>query len=179
MAKLKSILFITLLCFNFAITAQEEQIHQKINDDIYHNFSKAFETLDYQLFSSIHSKDMIRISGNGGEIKDAATYLEGYQKRWSDANSKPAPIDFRLFERILSESVVSDRGIYRVTYTNDSDNQKKYSYGQFHLLLRLENDTWKISIDYDSNENKSIDKESYDTAFPLSAYKKHWKSHKK
>ena len=141
---------------------------------MYGNFSEAFAAKNYDLFASIHSKEMIRVSGNGGDIKDVKTYLEGYQKRWSDANRKPTPIDFRLLERITSDSLVSDRGIYRVTYQNDA-SEIKYSYGEFHVLLKLEENHWKIIMDYDSDENKSINKESFDNAFSLTEYKKYWK----
>ncbi len=169
-----SILLIFVLTIIHTISAQDESIHAKINDDMYGNFSKAYATMDYDLFASIHSKDMIRISGDGGKIKNVKTYLKGYQKRWSDPKRKPAPIDFRLFERVYSDSLVSDRGVYRVTYTDDK-NKSRYSYGQFHVLLRLENDNWRVLTDYDSNEGKSINKDSYGNAFPLSEYKKYWK----
>ncbi len=168
------VVLVALLYSTFDILAQEAAIHDKINADMYGNFSKAYQTLDYDLFATIHSKEMIRISGNGGEIKNVKTYLKEYQKRWGDPNTKAAPIDFRLFERVYSDSLVSDRGIYRVTYTDDTA-QIKYSYGQFHVVLKLEDAHWKIWIDYDSNENNSINKERYDAAFPLSAYKKYWK----
>ncbi|WP_438424422.1 hypothetical protein [Aquimarina macrocephali] len=175
MSKFKIIAaLITFLFFIHVAVAQEDAIHEKINADMYGNFSKAFETLDYNLFASIHSKEMIRISGNGGKIEKAIVYLKGYQKRWSVASRKPAPIDFRLFERIYSNSLVSDRGIYRVAYIDDN-NQTKHSYGQFHVVLKMEDGDWKIWIDYDSNENKSINKDSYDTAFSISEYKKYWK----
>ncbi|MBQ0734094.1 YybH family protein [Aquimarina celericrescens] len=166
---------IIILCFTQVMMAQSELIHQKINQDMYGNFSEAFATLDYDLFASIHSQEMIRVSGNGGEIKDWKTYLEGYKKRWSDPSQKSALIDFRLLERITSDSLVSDRGIYRVTYPNNS-GKTKYSYGKFHVLLRLEDNYWKIIMDYDSDENKSIDKESFEIAFPLSEYKKYVKN---
>lgn len=168
------IIKIFFIVFVTQISAQENALHQKINKDMYENFSKAFETLDYKIFASIHSKEMIRISGNGGEIKNAKLYLEGYQKRWSDSSRKPAPIDFRLLERVTSDSLASDRGIYRVTYTNDQ-NETKYSYGKFHVILKLEDGNWKIVMDYDSDENKTINKTSYDAAFSLSEYKKYWK----
>ncbi len=173
----KNIFTITLifLCFAQVITAQHESLHNKINHDMYENFSEAFATLNYDLFASIHSKEMIRISGgNGGEIKDVKTYLEGYKKRWSNSTQKSAPIDFRLLERVTSDSLVSDRGIYRVTYVNDA-GETQYSYGKFHVLLKLEDTQWKIIMDYDSDENKSIDKQSFDNAFSLSDYKKYWK----
>ncbi|MFD2564772.1 hypothetical protein [Aquimarina rubra] len=154
--------------------SQEEQLHQKINQDMYGKFSEAFQKLDFSLFESIHSKEMIRISGNGGEIKNVKAYLKGYKKRWGDPKTKPSPISFRLFERITSDSLVSDRGIYRGTYKNDKDETKHF-YGQFHLLLQLENDFWKILIDYDSDENNTINQASYENAFALTDYKKYWK----
>lgn len=171
----KKVLIILIISNINFLSAQQEELHQKINQDMYGNFSKAYSTLDYPLFESIHSEEMIRITGgNGGEIKNVKKYLENSKKRWSNPKTKAAPIDFRLFERVTSDSLVSDRGIYRVTYKNDT-GETNYSYGQFHVLLRLENGSWKILIDYDSNENNTIDKRSFDNAFSLSEYKKYWK----
>jgi hypothetical protein len=172
--KIIPIVLVTFLSVIHLTIAQEDAIHKKINADMYGKFSKAFKTLDYDLFASIHSKEMIRISGNGGEIKKASAYLKGYQKRWNVPSKKPVPIDFRLFERVYSDSLVSDRGIYRATYIDDN-NQTKYSYGQFHVVLKKEDKSWKIWIDYDSDENKTINKDNYDTAFSISEYKKYWK----
>ncbi len=174
-SKIKMFFILTLLSYysNLDCIAQESAIHEKINADMYGNFSKAFETLDFNLFASIHSNDMIRISGNGGEIKDVKAYLNGYKERWSSSNKKPTLIDFRLFERIYSDTLVSDRGIYRVSYTNDDKIQ--YSYGQFHVILKMVKGFWKIWIDYDSNQNKTINKNSYINAFLLSEHKKYLK----
>jgi len=74
------IIFVVLFIFNTIhfVSAQAALLHKKINQDMYGNFSEAFKKLDYSLFASIHSKEMIRISGNGGEIKNVKKYLEGY-----------------------------------------------------------------------------------------------------
>ncbi len=172
--KITLVVIFFVACFNNSTNAQKATIHDKINADIYLKFSEAFETLDYDLFASIHSEDMIRIAGNAGEIKIAKTYLEEYKKRWDTPNKNPPIINFRLFERVLSDSIVSDRGIYKVTYTNKK-KQRKNSFGQFHILFKLENKNWKIILDYDSNENKRINGDSYNEAFALSDFKKYWK----
>ncbi len=166
---------LTFLFLTFYSYGQEELFHQKINQDMYGNFSEAFKNLDYSLFASIHSKEMIRISGSGGEIKKVQDYLNGYKKRWKNPKTTVSIISFRLLERITSDTLVSDRGIYRASYTNDK-NEKKFFYGKFHVLLRLENNTWKILIDYDSDEKGTINQQSYDAAFSLSNYKKYWKN---
>ncbi len=167
--------FLLLLCCIHVSFSQQNVIHDKINTDIYNTFSKAYQTLDYALFASIHSKKMIRIAGDGGTIKNATEYLKGYEKRWSDPKRTPASIDFRLFERIVSDSLVSDRGIYKVSY-KDSLQNVRHSYGQFHVLLRLINKSWKITIDYDSNEKNTINEKSYLNAFALSDHTKYSKT---
>ncbi|WP_378173044.1 hypothetical protein [Aquimarina sp. SS2-1] len=173
-ATTKKLFMIFVLGCVFFLSAQDEKFHQKINQDMYGNFSEAFQKLDFTLFESIHSKKMIRISGGeGGEIRSVKEYLAGYKKRWNDPKKKASPIHFRLFERITSDSIVSDRGIYRVTYKNDQ-GETEYSYGQFHVLLQLENGFWKILIDYDANENNTINKTSYDKAYQLSDYQNYW-----
>ena len=55
-----------------------------INNQVWENFSKAFETLDANLFASLHHQDFIRLSGNGKQIKYKAAYIEGYNTRWQD-----------------------------------------------------------------------------------------------
>lgn len=176
MIVLKNTAYLIVFVFGvYTINAQESSIHDKINLDMYDNFSKAYKTSDYNLFASIHSKEMIRVSGDGGSIKKVDQYLKGYQKRWSVPKKNPPSIDFRLLERVHSDSLVSDRGIYKVTYTSE-DNQTTYSYGKFHVILKLEDGNWKIALDYDSNENKSITKTSFDNAFTLSEYSKYCKN---
>ncbi|MCK8524032.1 DUF4440 domain-containing protein [Aquimarina sp. D1M17] len=164
--------FILSIVFTKDIAAQKAALHDKINEDMYKNFSQAYANSDYELFASIHNSDMLRISGNGGEIKSVDQYLEGYKKRWSTPSKNSIKIEFRLFERILSDTIVSDRGIYKVTYISDK-NETQYSYGKFHVLLRLEDEQWKILMDYDSNENKTVTEETFLAAYALKAYEKY------
>ena len=59
-----------------------------INSQIWSNFTKSFETLDYQLFESLHSNDLIRINGDIKSIKTKETYLKGYKNRWGNGSLK-------------------------------------------------------------------------------------------
>lgn len=126
-----------------------------INSQIWSNFTKSFENLDYQLFESLHSNDLIRV--NGGDyksIRNKEAYLEDYKNRWENASLKQT-ITFRFLERISKNGMASERGVYKFTINPGSETQKLY-YGKFHVILRKKEGLWKILIDYDFSENESI-----------------------
>ena len=54
-------LFITLFLLSYVLQAQENKCLKTINDQIWSNFTKAFETFDYELFSSLHSENLVRV----------------------------------------------------------------------------------------------------------------------
>lgn len=148
------------------ITAFGQQHKQRllnINKDVWQPFTKAFETYDNMLFKSIHCEDLIRISGNSKHIKDIDDYMLSYNS-WDTTTDRKQTISFRFIERITSDNKASERGIYRLTVNVGTDEEQSY-YGKFHVLLRKENDTWKIAMDYDSNEGNTINEESYLEAF--------------
>ncbi len=149
---------------------QDHPLHQ-INQQVYANFSKAFDQADIALFKSIHSKDLIRIGSWSQRIRHFDEYMEGYEKRWSNPNFKPSAIEFRFLERIYSDTLASERGIYKTT-SNKNTPQEKSSYGKFHVLLIKEDGKWKFLMDYDSNEGNTIDENSYQAAYPIDDVKR-------
>ncbi|GAA3625860.1 DUF4440 domain-containing protein [Flavivirga jejuensis] len=156
-----------LLFINQAISQNYNDL-KEINSQIWNKFSKSFETVDYQLFESLHSDDLIRV--NGGDyksIRNKEAYLEGYKNRWSNQALRQS-ISFRFLERVCKDGMASERGIYKFIINPGSENQKLY-YGVFHVILRKEDNLWKILIDYDSSENESINEIEilYKEAFAL------------
>ncbi|NNC50198.1 MAG: nuclear transport factor 2 family protein [Flaviramulus sp.] len=142
-----------------------------INIDIWSNFTKAFEELDYELFSSLHCDDLVRVSGDSKSIKSKAVYIDGYKSRWTNQSIKRT-ISFRFLERICNDKTASERGIYKLTIYPDSPNEKSY-YGKFHVLLKKENGSWKILVDYDSSESNTIDESTFNEAFALDDFDKY------
>lgn len=142
-----------------------------INSQIWSNFTKSFETLDYQLFESLHSNDLIRVNGDIKSIKTKEAYLKGYKNRWENGSLKQT-ISFRFLERISKDSMSSEHGIYKFTRDLDTQNEKSY-YGKFHVILKKEENLWKILIDYDSTENESINEIPYNNAFALDDFDKY------
>ncbi|NMH89430.1 DUF4440 domain-containing protein [Flavivirga algicola] len=168
-----------LICFIcLIILSGNKTIAQNIDDlkdinvQIWSNFKKSFESLDYKLFESLHSNDLIRVNGgNYKSIRNKDAYLGNYKERWKN-NSLKQTISFRFLERISKDGMASERGFYKFTINPDSENQKSY-YGKFHVILRKEESLWKILIDYDSTENESIDEVSYNNAFAMNDFEKY------
>lgn len=163
-------LFITLFLFSYVLQAQENKCLKTINDQIWSNFTKAFETFDYELFSSLHSENLVRVSGNSKLLRNKKDYISGYENRWTN-NKTPQTISFRFIERICNEQQASERGIYKLTVNTGLSNEQSY-YGKFHVIMIKENNQWKFLVDYDSNEGNTINEKSYKNAFAIDDFKK-------
>ncbi len=164
------ILVLCLFTFNFSYTQNEKHL-KSINEQVWEPFTKAFETFDYELFGSIHRTDLVRISGDGKRIKAFPDYIDGYKKRWQNKKGEQT-ISFRFFERITTDELASERGIYKLTVNLNTAEQKSY-YGQFHVLLKNTNGQWKLIMDYDSSEKSSINEASYAAAFSIDDFEKY------
>jgi len=158
------------MSLNFCYS-QEHKTLKEINSQVWKTFTKAFETYDYTLFSSIHSPNLIRINGDGKSIKLFPEYIEGYKNRWSNKNENQT-ISFRFLERIANKDYASERGIYKLTVNLNTVNERSY-YGKFHVLLKREDELWKLIMDYDSSELNTINEASYNAAFAIDDYKKY------
>jgi len=97
-------------------------------------------------------------------------YLNGYIPRWENATNSQT-ISFRFLERICNNDKASERGIYKFTVHLNSDKEQSY-YGKFHVILSKEESVWKILVDYDSSENKTINEVSYSNAFAIDDFEK-------
>ncbi|MCF7561676.1 nuclear transport factor 2 family protein [Sabulilitoribacter multivorans] len=169
--KILTIYISLFLCFGNIVTSQETNHLKAINTDVWSPFTKAFETFDYILFASIHSEDLVRVSGDSKNVKGKTTYIEGYKKRWVNKNSNQT-ISFRFLERIANDISASERGIYKLTVNPNTANEQSY-YGKFHVILRKENGTWKLLVDYDSSESNTINETSYNEAFAIDDFDKY------
>ncbi|GAB1857771.1 hypothetical protein MHTCC0001_26080 [Flavobacteriaceae bacterium MHTCC 0001] len=164
-------LFLLILFFTFSnVYAQKESL-KDINTQVWANFTKSYESLDHVRFASIHSDDLIRVSGDSKKIKNKEEYIDGYKKWWTD-NSLKQTISFRFLERIYSENKASERGIYKLTQNPGTEDEKSF-YGKFHVILTKENKKWKILMDYDSSESDTIDELSYKNASAIDDFLKY------
>ncbi len=150
------------------IQAQTKEHLQQINHEVYSKFYMAFDSLDYSLMAEIHAKDLVRIPANQKVILDYESYINGYKKSFQEAKMKneTRSISLRFFERIVDDSVASDRGVYKFSLNKNTPEEINY-YGQFQVLLVKREGKWKILMDYDSNENNTIDEDDFQAAFAI------------
>lgn len=157
----KLVLFtLFLVVFTHQGNSQSLNNLKEINE-IWEKFYQAFDSLDYKPMAEIHSKTLVRISG-GKRIMDYETYINSYKTRFKKAkeNNTSNEISLRFFERVSNDFSASERGIYKLTITDDQGNKRTY-YGQFHVVFKKEDGKWRILVDYDSNEENTIGEKDY------------------
>lgn len=164
------ILFAILLLHSQVLKAQVlEKSLKEINQDIWIPFKEAFAGNQAEKFLSLHSKDLTRASGK--EIFNFSQYAENQKKSFQNFIQEgiKLEIDFRFLERIANETQASERGIYATTIKT-KEGQSNVYYGKFHVILRKEKGIWKILVDYDSNENGTIQADDFKKAFKMDAF---------
>jgi len=163
MKSFKLTLFCLVICFQ--INAQKTEALKEINKQIWQPFTTAFETSNYEMFGSIHSPMLLRVSGDQKTIRFFESYIGGYKTRWENSKRKQT-ISFRFIERIPNDDFASERGIYKLTVDLGSEQERSF-YGQFHVLHKKIDGRWKIILDYDSSENNTINEASYTAAYAI------------
>jgi uncharacterized protein (TIGR02246 family) len=151
-----------LLTLTFAAQAQHE-----IDEQVWKPFIKAFNTRDTPAFMAVHSKDLARIPRDGKAI----TTFAQYQKQNEDGNKRAAAdtrmtIELRFIERVASETQAYDVGIYKTTVTTGKGASQSH-YGKFFVVLRKEDNRWKILVDSDSSEGGTISEKDFINAKPM------------
>lgn len=140
----------------------------ELNKDIWSPFSEAYATGDADKYLSLHSADFVRASRNGEHTTDLNGYAKGVLRSFNRnaINGGRTTIEFHFFERFASDITASERGIYKYTYYPLSGSPTS-GYGEFHVVSRKENGVWKILMDYDSDENGTIDEADFESGWAV------------
>jgi ketosteroid isomerase-like protein len=136
-----------------------------INEQVWKPFIKGFNEGNTELFMSVHSKDLVRSGRDSKQVLDWDQYnkqtTEWYSKRSAKYN-----IELHFTERISNDHQAIDVGVYKTSWST-ADGKSGVGYGRFHVVLRKENGTWKILVDTDSNEGKTIGEAQFIAAKPM------------
>lgn len=144
---------------------------KEINRDIWTPFAEAYATSNAEKYLALHTPDFIRATGGQwSEVKDLNGYGSSVRQDFAQKDRK-VEIAFTFFERVASESMATERGIYRYTLAN-SDGERQHFYGKFHVFLRKMGGTWKIAVDYDSNEDGSVGEADFAAGLPPEVFSK-------
>jgi hypothetical protein len=97
---------------------------------------------------------------------------EEYYKQTKTGNERRAGdkvklnIELHFTERINNANQAIDVGVYKTTWTA-ADGKSGAGYGRFHVVLRKESGTWKILVDTDSSEGRTIGETQFLAAKPM------------
>ncbi|MFW6227617.1 MAG: YybH family protein [Bacteroidota bacterium] len=154
-------IFLSVGCSGVLAQNNQENMAE-INRQVWYPFYKAYETLDAELFASLHDTAIFRIPADNKTIETYSEYISGLEN-WFAQNLKDnrqLNIEFRFFERINNNLTASERGIYKFSMRAPGTEEVVF-YGKFHVILQKENGVWKIRMDYDSNEGGTIGEDDY------------------
>jgi len=158
------------------IKAQSLKNLKDINNTVHLKFYQAFDSLDCSIMQSIHSKKSIRIPADRKNILNYKDYMDKYKHDFDNVkkNNGTLNISLRFFERLNNDSIASERGIYKFIINKGQKNEQIF-YGKFHVILVKEDNTWKILMDYDSNENNTIGEEDFNKAHGMNDFEQYLK----
>lgn len=125
---------------------------QEINEQIWKRFVQAYSDQDAEAFMKIHAEKLVRIP-IGYEVTRFEKYREQNELNFQRQKKEgiKIKIDFTFAFRTVTGGVAYEIGYYKVTSLKDGKTD--YYYGMFNVILRKENDTWRILSDADTGEN--------------------------
>lgn len=138
---------------------------KEINEQVWKPFIKGFNEGNTELFMNVHSKDLVRSGRDSKQVLDWDQYNK-QTAEWHSKRSAKYNIELRFTERINNDHQAIDVGVYKTSWSTP-DGKSGVGYGRFHVVLRKENDAWKILVDTDSNEGKTIGEAQFIAAKPM------------
>ena len=148
------------------LLSQDHKFTKEINEQVWMTFIRSFGSGEEELFKSVHSKDVVRVIQDAGQVFGYDHYFKktpgSLKAKWALWKKN---IELRFTPRISSEDKAFEVGFYRTTSINIQTGEQRKSFGRFHVLLRKENGIWKILMDADTGERAS--EESFNKASPL------------
>lgn len=154
-------LLISAFALVIFIGAHSQTDQQAINAQVWKPFVQAIMAQDVETFIQLHSKDLIRVERDSKQVMNYDQYKTGMEKSWPGWKRSIArdggtyTFELRFTERIANGEQAFEIGYFK-NETVNAKGEKQLSFGQFHVALRKEAGVWKILVDSDSDNNRSI-----------------------
>lgn len=156
---------VVLLLLFFSTTAFAQSAQKEINEQVWKPFIKGFSERNTEIFMGVHSKDLVRSPRDNKQVLNWETYYNETDT-WNKQAKGRLQIELHFSERINNENQAIDVGIYKTTSFSE-DGKSRVGYGRFHVVLRKEDNVWKILVDTDSNEGRTIGETQFAAAKPM------------
>ncbi len=158
-----------LLLLLFPATIKAQHLQQEINMQVWKPFMTAYQSFDTEKFMALHTKDVVRIPRDQKQIFTFADYKKNIarENQFNKNYNINASIEFRFTERIHQQTHAFETGIYKLNILKDNIGKSTSLYGRFRVILRKENNVWKIAVDEDSTEDNTISEKDFLAAKPM------------
>lgn len=163
----KHVLFIALVT-SFVMHSQDSaQIQKEIDLNLWKPFKAAFENLDAERLNALYADEVLRVTPGGIDTENL--FKKGNEERLGRhrQTNTSLQLDFWFDSRHTNAGTSYEVGFYRMTLTSSSEVQT--IYGQFHIVLKKEDGTWKIVQDWDTGAilGKELSKQDFDKKEPI------------
>lgn len=167
---MKRALFFLLLSSSALAQTQRHQL-EAINRDVWLPFMAAYAKQDAQAFMDLHTSDLVRVPADERVIRTRDQYAAGVAQWFTSATAEGQrfSIAFRFSERIVTEGVASERGVYALRIESAKGEARTY-YGRFHVIMKLAEGRWRIAVDYDSSEAGQVTATSFEQGIALDVF---------
>jgi len=157
---------VLMLLAQVAVFSQTDSLQRQINEQVWKPFIESFNKSDDETFSSVHSKEIIRVMQDDKQIIGFDQYFkkipDSVKGKWASWKKN---IELRFIQRIAGFDKAFEVGYYKTTSTNTKTGEIRTGIGKFHVLLRKENGVWKILMDADTGEGAN--EEVFKKAIPI------------
>ena len=150
---MKATYFLTLVLVAFpaALLAQEPSQWQKeIDEQVWTQFDAAFESYDATALNALYAAEVLRVTPAGidTEGRFKLQNSESYAGHYGAGNKRD--LQFWFESRHTNANTSYEVGMFKITTT--TNGQVSSFYGQFHIVLKKLNGSWKITQDWDTTE---------------------------
>lgn len=166
----KSVFSMILTLVSIIVFSQDTKT--EINEQVWKPFIKTLLSHDVEGFMNLHSKDVMRVERDHGQLLNFDRYKKELSMSWPawkqsmEVEKTKNAFELRFLERISNGDLAFEVGYFK-NETIRANGEKRTSYGQFHVALRKENGIWKILVDSDSNNKRTITEEMFQAGKPM------------
>ena len=147
MQKLLFVLVVLTLSNTFG--QDSASVQKEIDETLWRPFQKAFEELNAKALNALYADEVLRVTPGGIDTEEA--FKAGNLTRFTENKEKGVSIklDFWLENRKTNTDTSYEVGFYRIQFT--STEGVVNAHGQFHIVLKKINGSWKITQDWDTD----------------------------
>ena len=124
-------------------------VQRVIDKTVWKAFQSAFERLDGEALNSVYADDVLRVTPDGLDNRGRFKLANKTRFQENKVRGDRIKLDFWFDSRHTNASVSYDVGFYRIRITSSSGETSSF-YGQFHIVLKNIDGSWKIVQDWDT-----------------------------